>query len=142
MEEGKKYFSCEVIFIGINNQGNDSKQKDIYLIQAETYTVAEARVHQLIEEGKIEAGREYSIGKINPQTYIDRIGETFDDNRNYECKMLIGYEKPKVEAFIVNARSVTALLSQLPDFFREWVVDTEIDSIKKTKFVDVFNLED
>ena len=56
--------------------------------------------------------------------------------------MLIGYEKPKVEAFIVNARSVTALLSQLPDFFREWVVDTEIDSIKKTKFVDVFNLED
>ena len=139
------WFECKVKYEKTLETGTQKKVTEAYLVDAMTFTDAEARI---IEEMTpfIGAG-EFEVTAVKKA----RISELFQDpdgDKWYRCKVMFisldeksGVEKKSASTMLVQAKSFEAAVKNLTDGMKGTMSDWEINTISETMLMDVFGLE-
>lgn len=135
------FFECKVSFEKIMENGMQKKVTEPYLVDALSFTEAEARI---IEEMRPFIAGEFTIFSIKrekvSELFFTESGENF-----YKCKISFltldeksGAEK-KTPAYIwVQADSLTEAKEVLEEGMKGTLADYKMESISETKVVDIF----
>lgn len=136
----QKWFKCVAQFIKIDDDGRERKVSEAYLVDAVSYTDAEARIiaelstcvrgefviKQITQTSIIEIfpgeGSWFYTGKINIVTIDERAGK----------------EKKISESFLIGADGLKSALKTLEDGLSYILVPFEITSLAVSNIVDVF----
>ncbi len=137
------WFECKVKYVKTGDDGKESKVSETYLIDAVSYTEAEARIYTELEafiQGPfiISALKKSNIGEIIPS-------EDENDDRWYKGKIavldadeLTGKEKRTNLYSLVAAKDINTALVYLDKSFSTYIVPYEIASISDTNIIDVY----
>jgi len=135
------WFEVKVKYEKIDERGAVKKVTEPYLIDALTFTEAEARAIQELEP---YLNGEFIISNIARANYTDLF--PFDDgDRWFKCKIAYisideeaGTEKRKTSYVLVQANDVKHAWDNLTTAMSDSVVDYEVNSIQETAIMDVF----
>lgn len=135
------WFEVKVKYEKIDERGAVKKVTEPYLIDAMTFTEAEARAIQELEP---YLSGEFIISNIARANYTDLF--PFDDgDRWFKCKIAYisideeaGTEKRKASYVLVQANDVKHAWDNLTKAMSDSVVDYEVNSIQETAIMDVF----
>lgn len=135
------WFEVKVKYEKIDERGAVKKVTEPYLIDALTFTEAEARA---IKELEPYLSGEFIISNIARANYTDLF--PFDDgDRWFKCKIAYvsideekGTEKRKTSYVLVQANDVKHAWDNLTTAMADSVVDYEVNSIQETAIMDVF----
>lgn len=136
------WFSVRVVYDKRNEKGMMVKQKELYLIDALSFTEAEAR----------------AIGEVTPYAEsglrvtamkIEDIAEIFnqeDENADkwYRVKVLYitlddkGREKKDAHAYLVKGHSTEDATKRLHEGMKGSMIDYKIHTVSETQYMDVF----
>lgn len=133
------YFNCKATYEKeVNKTGKFTKVSESYLVEAETFTEAEATTNELLK-GRTPFTVE-SVGKV-------KLYELFLDNRSeryYKAKVgfitldeRLGIERKKYVQMLVQADDLPQALSNLEKGMADTMSDYEVSAIAETPFVDV-----
>jgi hypothetical protein len=140
------WFECKVRYERLDESGNQKKAVDSYLVDALTFTEAEARITQ---EMQPYLGGEFTVANIRRVN----INELFDselesDDRWYRCKVMFvtldeekAVEKKTATQMYVKAGDIKTALDNLLTGLKGIMADYEIVSIIETPVMDVFKYE-
>ena len=140
------WFEAKVKYMKTNAEGRAAKVTEGYLLDAVTYTEAEARVVREMES--VISGEYYltSLKKSNITEIVSSQDET--DDRWYKAKVCFmdadevsGKEKSSPIYFLVAAHNMDSALEHLKDNLASYSVDWEICSLSDTNFMDVYPYE-
>ena len=134
------WFSTKISFLKQAENGSIYKISEQYLLNAESFTEAEARLQAILEDSIPEYNL-LTCAKANVSDIIFNEGaEAF-----YSCKISFlshdedsGKEKKVTQTFLVAADSVKEAGDLLEDKMKGTVVEWELLTISKTPIVDVF----
>ena len=138
------WFECKVRYERMNENGVVKKVNEPYLVDALTFTEAEARI---IEKITPYISGDFSISAVK-KTKISEI--FFDDSadRYYMVKMNIitldeksGAEKKSSSFTLVQASDFPGALKKFEENMKGTISDYEIASIAETPIMDVFPIE-
>ena len=137
----QKWFKCTVQYVKIDSDGRERKVSEAYLIDAVTYTDAEARIiaqlatmvrgefivkqitqTNIVEIFPHEVGEWWFIGKISIVTIDEKAGK----------------EKKINNQFLIAADDIKQALKRLEDGLSYVMVPFEITSLAVSNIVDVF----
>jgi len=136
------WFECKIKYQKIDEAtGKDKTIKESYLIDAVSFTEAEARAYKILEE---EIGQEFIITNINPvninDVFFDEDGEIW-----YKCKVVYidadpsnGKEKKTGTFALAYANSIKDACEKLEKHLSEVLIPWEVKSIAETNIFDVF----
>lgn len=134
------WFDCKITYEKeINQSGKMRKVSESYLVDAETFTDAEARMaEEMIGRGSFIMD---SVKKVRLyDLFIDHKSE-----RYYKCKVgfitldeKAGVEKKKYVQMIVQADDIEHALENLNKGMQDTLGEYEIASITETTYMDVF----
>lgn len=135
------WFEVRVKYEKIDERGALKKVNEPYLVDALTFTEAEARS---IKELEPYLNGEFIISNISRVNYTDLF--PFDDGDTwFKCKIAYvsideekGVEKRKTSYVLVQANDVKHAWDNLTKAMSDSVVDYEINSIQETAIMDVF----
>lgn len=135
------WFEVKVKYEKIDERGAVKKVTEPYLIDAMSFTEAEARA---ISELEPYLSGEFLISNIARCNYTDLF--PFDDgDKWFKCKVAYvsideerGTEKRKTVYNLVQANDVKHAESNLTEAMRDSVVDYEVKAIIETSIMDVF----
>lgn len=123
--------------------GTQKKVTEAYLVDAMTFTDAEARI---IEEMTPFIVGEFEVTAVKKE----RISELFqspDGDRWYRCKVMFvtldeksGVEKKSPSIMLVQASNFEEAVKNLQDGMKGTMSDWEINTITETSLMDVFGL--
>ena len=135
------WFECKVSFEKIQENGMQKKVTEPYLIDALSYTEAEARI---IEEIRPFISGEFTITDLKRK----RISELFfneDGDRFYEIKVHFitldersGMEKKTAAKMIAQACTLKEAIAVLEEGMKGTLADYTIASVAETMLMDVF----
>lgn len=137
------WFEAKIAYMKVGEDGREKKVNEAYLLDAMSYTEAEARVIKEMES--IILGDYYikSLKKSNITELVTSDDE--NDDRWYKAKVNIidadefsGKEKCSSQYYLVAASNFNRALENLEKSLESFVVPCEIDSIGNTDFMDVF----
>lgn len=135
------WFECKVRYDKMMENGMVKKVNEPYLVDALTFTEAEARI---VEEMKPFISGEYSISS-EKKTRISEIFFNEDGDRYYQVKMNIitldeksGAEKKTSTLILVQASDFEDALKKFQAGMEGTLSDYEIASITETMIMDVF----
>lgn len=135
------WFECKVRYDKMMENGMVKKVNEPYLVDALTFTEAEARI---VEEMKPYISGEYSISS-EKKTKISEIFFNEDGDRYYQVKMNIitldeksGAEKKTSTLILVQASDFEDALKKFQAGMEGTLSDYEIASITETMLMDVF----
>lgn len=139
--QGKiKYQKEEIV---TDRQGDQVKLKTIteaYLVDAVSYTDAEARLYQEVATNTPEfTVANISKMKLADVFFIEESGETW-----YKCKVAFtteddkGREKKLINMMLINAESVKQAYDRLEDSLKTILMPYEITDINRTPILDIF----
>ncbi len=145
-----QWFECKVRFDKTMENGMIKKVTEPYLVEALTYTEAEARFLKEIEP--FVKGVEYEVTDIRKA----RLSEVFfsnngNDDRWYKCKLAFitldektGQEKRSVQMMLVQAQDLRIAIKNLDSAMHGTLGDYIIVSVNETNILDVirFAVED
>lgn len=135
------WFECKVRYDKMGENGAMKKVNEPYLVDALTFTEAEARI---LEEMKPFISGEYSISS-EKKTKISEI--FFDENgdRYYLVKVAFitldeksGVEKKSISQILVQASDLQDALNKFEAGMKGTMADYEVSSIAETMIMDVF----
>lgn len=140
------WFSVRYCYNTENEKGMTVKQKEVVLVDAMSFTEAEARVM-----GEVEP---YTKGEMRVTAMkIEDIEEIFNDEsivgRWYKVKVMFktvdeksGKEKKESHSFLVFGYSTEDATKRLHDRMKGTMVDYEVHTVSETQYVDVFFYEE
>ncbi len=135
------WFECKITYFNTDENGKESKTTENYLLDAISFTEAEARLHEQMESivsgGFIVAG----IKKSNiTEIHAFEAGEWW-----YKCKVVIidideksGKEKKASNYMLVMADTVKEAYERLEGALSEMLVPYSVNSIVESTIFDVF----
>lgn len=135
------WFECKVRYDKMQENGSVKKANEPYLVDALTFTEAEARI---IEEITPFISGEFSVSAVK-KTKISEI--FFDDNADkyYMVKANFitldeknGVEKKSATFFLVQASDFKGALEYFNENMKDTMADYEIASITETPIMDVY----
>lgn len=140
--QGKiKYQKEEIV---TDKQGDRVVFKTIteaYLVDAQTYTEAEARLYEEI------AGNtpEFTVGSISKMKLADVFFRNEPGDVWYKCSVTFftedektGREKKLIQQMLINANTLSQACERLEDSLKTILMPMEITSISKTALLDIF----
>lgn len=135
------WFECKIKYEKTIEEGNVQKVNESYLVDALSFTEAEARI---IEEMKPFISGEFEVANIRKV----RVAEMFPNvngDKWYRAKVMFitvdeekGVEKRTANAMFVQATDIKDALKGLTDGMGTSLIDYEIASITETSLMDVF----
>ena len=135
------WFECKVRYDKIQENGTIKKVNEPYLVDALTFTEAEARI---IEEMKPYISGEYSISS-EKKTKISEIFFNEGCDRYYLVKVNFitldentGIEKKTVSQILVQANDFEDAVEKFNQGMKGTMADYQIGSISETLIMDVF----
>ncbi len=135
------WFECKVRYDKMQENGMVKKVNEPYLVDALTFTEAEARI---LEEMKPYISGEYSIS-AEKKTKIAEIFFNEDGDRYYQVKVNFvtldektGTEKKSAQLILVQANDLEDALKKFQIGMEGTMSDYEIASIAETMIMDVF----
>ena len=135
------WFECKVRYDKMMENGMVKKANEPYLVDALTFTEAEARI---VEEMKPYISGEYSISS-EKKTKISEIFFNQAGDRYYQVKVNFvtldeksGTEKKTSTLILVQASDFEDALKQFQQGMKGTMADYEIASIAETMIMDVF----
>lgn len=138
------WFECKVRYDKMQENGMVKKVNEPYLVDALTFTEAEARI---IEEMKPFISGEYSISS-EKKTKISEIFFNEGGDRYYLVKVNFitldentGVEKKSVSQILVQASDFEDALDKFKEGMKGSMADYEIGSIAETMIMDVFGAD-
>lgn len=135
------WFECKVRYDKMQDNGTIKKVNEPYLVDALTFTEAEARI---IDEMKPYISGEYSISS-EKKTKISEIFFNEGADRYYLVKVNFitldensGVEKKTVSQILVQASDFEDAVEKFKEGMKGTMADYEIGSITETMIMDVF----
>ena len=138
------WFECKVKYEKTLETGTQKKVTEAYLVDAMTFTDAEARIIEemtpfIVGEFEVTAVKKARISEL----FIDPQGDKW-----YRAKVMFisldeksGVEKKSASNMLVQARSFEEAVKNLSDGMKGTMSDWEINTISETTLMDVFGLE-
>lgn len=137
------WFECKVRYDKMQDNGTIKKVNEPYLVDALTFTEAEARI---VEEMKPYISGEYSISS-EKKTKISEIFFNEGGDRYYLVKVNFitldektGVEKKSVSQILVQASDFEDAVEKFKEGMKGSMADYEIASISETMIMDVFSV--
>jgi len=135
------YFEVTVKFEKTSEEGKIKKVTERYLVDALTFTEAEARI---IKEMKPFISGEFEVANINPQKYSELFwNEKADKWFKTKVNFIVldeekGIEKKVANYMLVQANDLKEARELLVEGMKGSQADWEIASISETKIIDVY----
>lgn len=136
-----KWFECTIRYEKQLEDGKIAKVTERYLVDALTFTEAEARI---IKEMKQFISGEFEVANINPQKYSELFwNESGDKWFKSKVNFIVldeekGVEKKVANYMLVQANDLKEARELLVDGMKGSMEDCEIASISETKILDVY----
>lgn len=136
----QKWFECTIKYEKELEEGKMAKTTERYLVDALTFTEAEARI---IKEMKPFISGEFEVANINPQKYSELFwNEKSDKWFKTKVNFIVldeekGVEKKVANYMLVQANDLKEARELLVDGMKGSQADWEIASISETKIIDV-----
>ena len=137
----QKWFECTIKYEKELEDGKMAKTTERYLVDALTFTEAEARI---IEEMKPFISGEFEVANINPQKYSELFwNEKCDKWFKTKVNFIVldeekGVEKKVANYMLVQANDLKEARELLVEGMKGSMADWEIASISETKILDVY----
>ena len=136
-----KWFECTIKYEKQLEEGKVAKTTERYLVDALTFTEAEARI---IKEMKPFISGEFEVANINPQKYSELFwNEKCDKWFKTKVNFIVldeekGVEKKVANYMLVQANDLKEARELLVEGMKGSQADWEIASISETKIIDVY----
>lgn len=135
------WFECKVKYIKIDENGKTTKVREPYLIDAVSFTEAEARIHAVLE--KYIHG-DFMVTNISRANLADIF--MYDDGQKwYKCKVAIvdvdeetGRAKNANQMMLIAADDPRQAFERIEESLGTLLVPYEIKSVAESPIVDVF----
>lgn len=137
------WFECKITYDKeITAEGKQKKVSELYLVDAETFTDAEARMNEIMEpRGAFTMD---SVKKVRlSELFLDEKSERF-----YKAKVgfvtldeKAGVEKKKYVQMLIQADNFREALDNLNKGMKDTLADYEIAQLQETGIMDVFPYE-
>ena len=137
----QKWFECTIKYEKQLEEGKIAKITERYLVDALTFTEAEARI---IKEMKPFISGEFEVANINPQKYSELFwNEKADKWFKTKVNFIVldeekGIEKKVANYMLVQANDLKEARELLVEGMKGSLADWEIASISETKIIDVY----
>ena len=137
----QKWFECTIKYEKQLEEGKIAKTTERYLVDALTFTEAEARI---IKEMKPFISGEFEVSNINPQKYSELFwNEKCDKWFKTKVNFIVldeekGVEKKVANYMLVQANDLKEARELLVEGMKGSQADWEIASISETKIIDVY----
>lgn len=135
------WFEVKVKYSMIDEKGSEKKVTEPYLVDALTFTEAEARINKEMEP---YLNDEFLIMNMKRANYSDLL-EDENGDKYYKCKIIFvtldeeaGKEKKVSNYVLVQASSIETALDNLKAGFQDMTVDWDTTVIQETLIMDVF----
>lgn len=135
------WFECKVRYEKMMQDGRQKKVNEPYLVDAVSFTDAEARIHEVLEP---YISGEFFVNNIKIANYADLIPNENGD-RWFKCKIsYISYDEEKgIERktnsyMLVQANNVKEAYGNIEKSMEGMVSDYEIPAIQESPIMDVF----
>ena len=138
------WFECKVTYEKVADNGMPKKVVESYLVDADSFTLAEAK---MIEEiTPFVSMGEFNISNIRKVNYAELfLNEDDKCDRYYRCKVLYvtmdeknGVEKKTPAFMLVKSDSLPNAVAELEKQMGKGLADYEIASVAETALMDVF----
>lgn len=137
----KTWFECVIKYDKVQENGMEKKVSESYLVDAISFTEAEARI---IEEMTPFISGEFLVSGIKrsniSELFYNEVGDKW-----FKCKVNFitldeksGAEKRTASYMLVYASTVDEADKNLKEGMKGTLADYEIESIKETKIMDVY----
>ena len=137
------WFEGKVKYIKVCEDGKEKKVSETYLVDAISYTEAEARIFTEMESFIQGPFILSSLKKSNIVEIIPSNDE--NDDRWFKCKVAIldadeltGKEKRTNQYNLVAAKDINTALTRIEESFSTYIVPFEIAAISDTNIFDVY----
>lgn len=134
------WFEVKIKYQRIDEQGKEKKVSEPYLINAMSFTEAEAKI---LEEMEPYVGEEFSITNIKRANYSD-IFYYDDGDRWFKCKVEFvmldeekGVEKKTANYMLVQANDIDEALKNFTNSMKDCMADYTLQTIQETPIMDV-----
>lgn len=137
----QKWFECTIKYEKELEDGKLAKTTERYLVDALTFTEAEARI---IKEMEPFISGEFEVANINPQKYSELFwNEKSDKWFKTKVNFIVldeekGVEKKVANYMLVQANDLKEARELLVEGMKGSMADWEIASISETKILDVY----
>ncbi len=135
------WFQSKVNFIHTDANGKERKSTELYLLDAVTYTEAEARMNKILEE---HSGGQFEVSDLK-KTPISELFPFEDADYWFQCKVSLvdvdeesGKEKHSNKVMMVAANDLREAMQNIEKSLDSYIIPMELLSIQKTNIVDVF----
>lgn len=138
------WFECKVTYEKVADNGMPKKVVESYLVDADSFTLAEAK---MIEEiTPFVSMGEFNISNIRKVNYAELfLNEDDKCDRYYRCKVLYvtideknGVEKKTPAFMLVKSDSLPNAVAELEKQIGKGLAEYEIASVAETALMDVF----
>ena len=137
----RNWFTCKIRYFKMDEHGKAKRVTEPYLIDAMTYTEAEARIHSEIGA---YVSNEFQIMNI-AKSPLAEVFHYDDADVWYKAKVSYvdidhdsGKEKKVSQHMIVTAHSVMQACERINESLSSMLVDFETESMSKTTIVEIF----
>lgn len=139
----KTWYECKVKSLGIDEAGHEHKVNETYLIDAVSYTDAETRIYEKMEE---LASGEFKVVNIKSSNISEIIGEGRDFFYKVKISLItideeLGKEKKATNYILVSAADIEQGLKNLKEGLSYLLVPYAVISIGLSPICEVFEYE-
>lgn len=137
------WFECKVRYEKVMENGASKKVTEPYLVDALSFTEAEARI---IEEVSPFISGEFTVSDIKRANYSELFdSENAEADRWFKCKLLFitldeksGAERKTATTVLVKAKDLRDAVKNLDEGMKGTMADYTIASVAETAIMDVF----
>lgn len=138
-----QWFECKIRYEKIAENGMNKKVTEPYLVDALSFTEAEARI---IDEMTPFISGEFTVSDIKRANYSELFAsESETDDRWFRCKLLFitldeksGAEKKTSTQILVQACDLRDAVKKLDEGMKGTMADYSIASVTETAIIDVY----
>lgn len=141
------WMECKIRYEKVMDNGFNKKVTEPYLVDALSFTEAEARI---IEEMTPYITGEFTVVNITPAKYSELFtSDNSDDDRWYKCKLIYitldeksGAERRQAVNVLVQASDVDTAKKNLDKGMQGTMASYQVESVSETKIMDVYPYTD
>jgi len=137
------WFITKVKYNKVNEEGMLKQVSEQYLVDADSYTEAESRIYQKLEEMSIGY---FDVTNISKTNYVD-VFQYEDGDLWHKCKVQYspvsetGKEKKITQLMLVNSETVKQAYDRINESLSNMLVTFTVPDIIETKIIEVFEYE-
>lgn len=139
----KSYFECKIRYRKTLEDGMEKKVTESYLVDALSFTEAEARI---IREMTPYISGEFTVTDIKRAAYSEVLTSDMpDDDRWFKCKLTFitldeksGEDKRSTTHILVQACDLREAVKRIDEGMKDTLADYEITSLAETAIVEVY----